>query len=136
MSRATESTSKPQRTRRASVNGVRNVLTVSGKESGYQYRIVNDSGDRVAQMQEVGYEIVQDDAVRVGDRRIANPTKEGSPVKVSVGNGQQAYVMRIKQEWYDEDQASKAERADELERGTLREAKQNADYGQVKVNDR
>ncbi len=131
MSRATEKSSS--RPRRANVNGVRNVLTVSGKEPGYQYRVVNDTGDRIAQMQEIGYEIVQDQNISVGDRRIANPTKEGTPIKVSVGGGDTAYVMRIKKEWFDEDQARKAEYVDNLEKGTLREAREKADYGKVTV---
>ncbi len=131
MSRATEKNSS--RPRRANVNGVRNVLTVSGKEPGYQYRVVNDTGDRIAQMQEIGYEIVQDQNISVGDRRIANPTKEGTPIKVSVGGGDTAYVMRIKKEWFDEDQARKAEYVDNLEKGTLREAREKADYGKVTV---
>lgn len=123
----------PKRPRRTSINGVRNVLTVAGKDPNYVYRVVNDTGDRVAQMEGIGYEVVKDPNVTVGDRRIANPTKEGSPVKVSVGGGTQAYVMRIPKEFYEEDKQAKHKSIDELEKGTLREAKQNSDYGKVKV---
>jgi hypothetical protein len=119
--------------RRTPISGSRNVLTVQGKEPGYEYRIVNDTGDRISQMEDAGYEVVQDQNITVGDRRISNPTKEGSPVKVSVGGGQQAYVMRIKKEWYEEDKAAKAARVDEIEKGTLREAKQNSDYGKITI---
>jgi hypothetical protein len=119
--------------RRSSINGTRNVLNISGKEPGFVYRVVNDVGDRVEQLKAIGYEIVEDASVQVGDRRVANPTKEGSPVKVSVGQGVQGYVMRIKQEWYDEDAAKKAAHVDSIERGLVREAKEQSDYGKLTV---
>ena len=98
---------KTNRVRRSSINGTRNRLTVKGQEPGYVYRIVNDIDDRIQNLQEIGYELVTDKGVTVGDKRIANPTQEGSPVKISVGQGTQAYVMRQKQEFFDEDQAAK-----------------------------
>lgn len=119
--------------RRSSINGTRNVLNISGKEPGFVYRVVNDVGDRIEQLKAIGYEIVEDNNVQVGDRRIANPTKEGSPVKVSVGGGIQGYVMRIKQEWYDEDKAKKDAHVDNIEKGLVRDAKDKTDYGNIKV---
>ena len=119
--------------RRSSINGTRNVLNITGKEPGYVYRVVNDTGDRIDQLKEIVYEIVEDTNVKVGDRRVANPTKEGSPVRVSVGQGIQGYVMRIKQEWYDEDKAKKDARIDAIERGLVREAKEQSDYGKITV---
>lgn len=130
----TKQTVKTTRPRRANINGTRNVLTVSGKDPDYEYRIVNDSGDRLSQFQEMGYEVVSDRNVKVGDRRIANPTQEGSPIKVSVGKGDQAYVMRIKKEWFEEDKVRKAAHVDEMEKGTLREAKQTADFGKLSIS--
>ena len=122
--------------RRSSVNGTRNVLNITGKEPGYVYRVVNDTGDRIEQLKAIGYEIVEDSSVQVGDRRVANPTKEGSPVKVSVGGGLQGYVMRIKQEWYDEDKAKKDAHVNAIERGLVREAKEQTDYGKISVGDK
>lgn len=119
--------------RRSSVNGTRNVLTISGKEPGYQYRVVNDVGDRIEQMKAIGYEIVEDSKIQVGDRRIANPTKEGSPVQVSVGGGIQGFVMRIKDEWFQEDRVAKDKHIDDIERGLVRDAKDASDYGNIKV---
>jgi hypothetical protein len=129
MSRETEKTVRPKRT--PIVN--RSILGVQGKESGYVYRIVNDSGDRVSQLQERGYEVVTDNKVKVGDRRVAVPTQEGSPIKVSVGGGQQAYVMRIREDWYNEDQTAKQTQINELESNMQKEALQNSDYGKLKI---
>ena len=128
---------KPEttRTRRTPINGTRNRLNVRGQEDGYVYRIVNDVDDRVQTLQEMGYEIVTDKNVTVGDKRIANPTQEGSPVKVSVGQGIQAYVMRQKKEFFDEDQLAKNARNDELEATMKREAKEAGFYGKLKIGE-
>lgn len=128
-----EQLTQKRASRRSSINGTRNVLNISGKEPGWQYRVVNDVGDRIEQLKAIGYEIVEDSKVQVGDRRIANPTKEGSPVKVSVGGGVQGYVMRIRQEWYDEDKAKKDAHVDNIEKGLVRDAKDKSDYGNIKV---
>jgi len=128
MSRAT---AKPKRT---PIGGSRNVLTVAGGDTeNYEYRIVNDTGDRVSMFQSHGYEIVSDDNITVGDRRIANPTKEGSPVRVSVGGGMQAYLMRQKKEFYQEDQSTKQKTVDNTEGAIKAQAKKSADYGKLEV---
>lgn len=119
------------RTRRTPINGTRNRLTVRGQEEGFVYRIVNDVDDRVQQLQDAGYEIVTDNKVTVGDKRISNPTQEGSPVKVSVGRGVQAFVMRQKKEWYDEDRAAKDAKITELESSMKRDAKDAGFYGKM-----
>lgn len=123
-----------ERTRRTPINGTRNRLSVRGKEPGYVYRIVNDTEDRITSLQEMGYEMVTDSNVSVGDKRIANPSQEGSPVKVSVGLGTQAYVMRQKQEFFDEDQAAKAARNNELEAGMKKDAAAAGFYGKLDIS--
>ena len=124
-------TAKPKRT---PIGGRRNVLTVVGGDTeNFEYRIVNDTGDRVAMFQSHGYEIVSDDKIQVGDRRISNPTKEGSPVRVSVGGGTQAYLMRQKKEFYQEDQATKQKTVDNTEGAIKAQAKKAADYGKLEV---
>jgi len=126
-----------ERVRRTPVaDGGRNILRVSGKKGDYEYRIVNDVGDRIADFESRGYEIVCDNDVRVGDRRIANPTKEGSPVKVSVGGGVQAYLMRQKKEFYDEDQRDKQAYVDKSEEAMKADAREKADYGKITSGDR
>ncbi len=128
---AQDNLANKRKPRRLSINGARNVLTVSGKEPGFEYRIVNDDGDRVSQFEDMGYEVVKDSSIKVGDRRIANPTKEGSPIQISVGGGQKAYLMRIRKDWYDEAQEDKAKQVDEMEKGMLKDTKNSADYGSI-----
>jgi|688.fasta_scaffold18428_8 hypothetical protein len=125
---------KSVRTRRSPINGTRNRLNVRGKEPGYVYRIVNDIDDRIQTFQEMGYEIVSDSNVSVGDKRVADATQEGSPIKVSVGQGVQAYVMRQKQEWYDEDKVKKQEYVNELERSMKEDASKEGFYGKLNLS--
>ncbi len=128
MSRTAAVAQRPKRT----PVGSRNVLSVTGKEPGYTYRIVNDTGDRVQQFLDAGYELVSASAVQVGDRRLDNGTSEGSKAQVSVDrNGSKAFVMRIKDEWYAEDQAAKQAQVKAIEDAIKKPS--GADYGSVKI---
>jgi hypothetical protein len=120
------------RVRRTPV-GVRNVLTVAGKEAGYEYRIVNDTGDRVEQFKAAGYEVVSAKDVTVGDRRISSASAEGSAATVSVGGGTKGVVMRIPKEWYEEDQVRKQNDIDQTEAATKADAL-NGTYGRFDVS--
>ena len=123
---------KAQRTQRTPLAS-RSVLGIKGKEPGYVYRIVNDTGDRVASFQEQGYEIVTDSSITIGDRRVGKASADGSPVQVAVGNGIDGYLMRIKEEYYKEDQAYKEQKLSELEQSMRKEAKDISDYGNLKI---
>jgi hypothetical protein len=120
------------RVRRTPV-GVRNVLTVAGKETGYEYRIVNDTGDRVEQFKAAGYEVVSAKDVTIGDRRVSAASAEGTAATVSVGGGTKAVVMRIKSEWYEEDQGRKQESVDQTEAATKADALKGT-YGKFDIS--
>lgn len=113
--------------------GTRNILTVLGKEDGYEYRIVNDTGDRIAQFLDGGYELVDADSVRVGDKRVNSASAEGSKAQLAVGKGDKAFLMRIKKEYYEEDQAAKQAKVDSLEQTMKQKASGVADYGSFDV---
>ena len=110
--------------------GTRNILTVKGKDPNYEYRIVNDVEDRITQFQEAGYEVVQSESVEVGDKRAASGTSIGSAKTLSVGQGTKAYLMRIKKEWYTEDQQAKQGQVNEIERATQEKALSGT-YGSI-----
>ena len=114
--------------------GTRNILTVRGKDPEYEYRIVNDVEDRITQLQEAGYEIVQSDSVDVGDKRAANGTSIGSAKQLSVGQGTKAFVMKIKKEWYDEDQRAKQGQIAATESAIKEPSLNGSDYGSLKVS--
>lgn len=129
---ATVAKSPSGRVRRTPV-GARNVLTVGGKDPAFEYRIVNDEGDRVEQFKAAGYEVVSGTEVTVGDRRINKASAEGSAAQVSVGGGMKAVVMKINKEWYAEDQAAKLKQIDQIEASTREEAAKG-NYGKLDVN--
>lgn len=110
--------------------GRRNILTVNGKEPGYTYRIVNDDGDNVERLLAAGYEIEDGSKITVGDHRINKATPIGSKAEVSVGKGVKAFVMKQRDEFYLEDQASKQTALKELEESSKKNALSGADYGE------
>jgi len=127
---STVASARPRRSPLAS----RNRLSVKNKEAGFVYRIVNDVDDRVALLQEQGYEICTNESVgAVGDKRVDNPTPLGSSSHISVGQGVRAVVMRQKEEYYKEDQAIKQRQIDELE-ATM--SKEKSDYGSIDIKNR
>lgn len=117
---------------RTPVNG-RNILSVKGKEDGFMYRFVNDTGDRIAAFQDAGYELVDASTVRVGDKRVNATTAEGTKAQVSVGKGDKAFLMRIKQEWFDEDQITKQTEVNRLEESIKQNVSKAGDYGSVSI---
>lgn len=113
----------------------RDRLSIKNKEDGYVYRIVNDVDDRVDQLTEAGYEICTKEHVgQVGDKRVDNTSSLGSKALFSVGQGTKAVVMRIRKEWYDEDQAVKQSEIDEVESTMKSDARKAADYGKLEVS--
>ena len=114
--------------------GTRNILTVKGKDPNYEYRIVNDVEDRITQFQEAGYEVVQSESVDVGDKRAASGTSIGSAKTLSVGQGTKAYVMRIKKEWYEEDQRAKQGQIAATESAIKDPTLNGGDYGSTKLS--
>ena len=113
--------------------GTRNVLTVADKDPNYEYRIINDSGDRVQEFLDAGYELVDADSVRVGDKRVNTAKAEGSIAQLSVGQGQKAFVVRIKKEWYEEDQRAKMKKVDDLEAATKAKSLDGT-YGKLDIS--
>ena len=111
------------RPKRTPVSG-RNILSVQGKDENFEYRFVNDTGDRVSMFKEAGWETVPADSVRVGDRRVEQATSEGSIAQASISrtSHEKAVLMRIPKEWYEEDQLAKQKRVDELEQSTKQQA--------------
>lgn len=121
------------RVKRIPVSG-RNRLTVQGKDPNFVYRIVNDEDDRVARFTEGGYEPVQDEAVKVGNDRASAASLVGSVKHFPVGGGKRGVLMRIRKDWYEEDQKAKAEVVDQQE-ATIKKKALDGTYGSLKVGD-
>jgi hypothetical protein len=108
--------------------------TISGeKDPNYVYRFVNDTGSRIEVFKQAGYELVTTDELTVGDARVMDSTDLGSSKRVVSNDGTTSYLMRIKKEWYDEDQKAKADLLAEQEKAMTKEASSGM-YGTLKVS--
>lgn len=108
--------------------------TINGdKDPNYVYRFVNDTGSRVANFQAAGYEFVEDKDMVVGDSRVFDPSDLGSSKRVTSNDGTVSFLMRIKKEYYEEDQAAKAAQNNETEQAMKRDATQDR-YGSLKIS--
>lgn len=115
MTKETIAKSPSGRVKRTPV-GSRNILSVSNKDPNFVYRVVNDTGDRIAAFEDAGYVVVEASEVRVGDKRVDKAAPEGSKAQVAVGKGDKAFVMKIPKEFYDEDQERKMQQIRLLEK--------------------
>lgn len=108
--------------------------SISGeKDPNFVYRFVNDTGSRIHNFQAAGYEFVTDDQLTVGDSRVTDPSEMGSGKRVISNDGTVSYLMRIKKEFYEEDQAAKAALINETESAMKRDATQDR-YGSLKIS--
>jgi hypothetical protein len=115
---------------------------------GYHVHWINDYPGRVEQAQDGGYEFVDRSEVKMNDRG-PTPTDSDLGTRVSMvvgrnedGTALRAYAMKIKQEWYDEDQAAIQAHNDKIEKSIRRgqqqvegEKTEDARQRYVKTND-
>ena len=113
--------------------GRRNILTVKGKEDGFEYRIVNDKNDRVSIFEEAGWEPVRDETVTIGDKRVEKASSVGSVRMMSVGGGDKGVLMRIPTEFYKEDQDAKQRLLAQQESYTKQKALDGT-YGRLDIS--
>ena len=119
--------------------GQRNRLTAP-RRPGFKRRFVNIQPGRIEMFEGAGYQTVTDqtyDPDNPGVVKIANrtvgATPLGSAVVEEVGGGQQAVLMEIREDHYNEDQAKKARILDEMEAQIKRRPKKDGHYGSVKA---
>ena len=103
------------------------------KDSDFEYRFVNDTGSRIHNFQTAGYELVTGDDISVGDNRVSDASDLGSAKRVISNDGTTSYLMRVKKEWYAEDQATKAAALAEQESAMKQEATAGM-YGKLKIS--
>lgn len=107
-------------------------LSVANKDPNFEYRFVNDDGDRVQELIDRGYEVVTKSETKVGDKRVDGGSSEGSIASVNSGEGKRVILMKQRKEFYEEDQAIKQGEIDKLEQATKQEAL-NGHYGKLEI---
>lgn len=128
-----------ERTAKRTPLGVaRRKLSLGAQFPGYKCRWINDSGDRVLQAQQGGYEhITKEDlekqGIAVGDEstvgtdlgtlvsKVVGTKEDGSPLR--------AYLMKIRKDWHEEDQLEKQKDIDEVDRALREGAQYRKDIG-------
>lgn len=114
------------RNKRSTFNGTEGKLRIGMEVDGYHLHILNDTPGRIQQALDVGYEFVSPDEVGgTGTNVVSRNTDIGDKVRFLVGTGDNneptyAYLMKIRQELYEEDQnalQSKIDAVDDAIRG-------------------
>lgn len=106
------------RARRGVFNGTSQKLTVYGDIPGYHLHIFNDVSGRIDEALTAGYEFVSPDEIGgVANGVVSRNTALDSKVRFLVGNdgngnGLYGYLMKIKNEWFEEDQQLSQSRND------------------------
>lgn len=127
---------KKQTRKRPPINGRGDVLTLSHEDKAdaedYVYRTFNDKGTRIAQHQQYGWEVCTKDQVTIGTR---NTVKAGDIASVTVDttDGTQGIVMRIRKDWYEEDQKAKQDAIAKTEEQITGESEKDGNYGKVSI---
>ena len=111
----------------------RDILTVRNKNAEKEYRWVNDIDDRLYRFTQAGWDFVTDKGITVGDPTVNADKELGSVVIKSFGTTR-SYLMCIDKEFYEEDQAAKAESINETERAMYEQLNSSSDgrYGRVR----
>lgn len=113
MAREARATNRDEsgRNTRVPLGVARSKLAVPARP-GYVRRWVNDTEGRLLQAEQGGYQYATDQALQIGAADIDNINRDlGARVSrvVDKSTGQKAYLMEIKEEFYAEDQAVKAQ---------------------------
>ena len=107
---------------RVPVSGNRDIMTVFNKDPNFHYRWVNDvdeRGSRIMKFERGGYHFAPTETDLgdkvIGDDAVYKSKLGDSIIRLPTGNGGYSYLMRIKREWYDEDDANKNAAIDVVE---------------------
>ncbi len=121
---------------RVPVEGLRDILTVEGKDPNFHYYWELDSdetGTNIYKRLRAGYEFVQADTVIVGQANVYKSSNVGTIVRVPNPDGRYLYLMRIPKDWHEDDLKAQELRNKESEQSIYEDANQSGRYGSVKL---
>ena len=121
------------RVRRHAVGGKQDVLGIDGyMDPAYNYRIVNEEGSEIDLMQTYGYEIVQDDSIKIRSKNPTGLTGSSKSVVVDKRTGKKGVLMRQPIEYHEEDRRLRAEAIAKTEESIFRKMQtEDGRYGTI-----
>lgn len=137
---------KQNKPKRIPVSGIRDIMTVLGKDENFSYRFVVDKmekGARMMRFERGGWTYARQDdmpgGIQVGDESVYKSKTEGSIIRFPSGEGLFSYLMKIRRDWFDADQAAKAEAIDAVELSIIGTGRPDGEenegqYGSVKIS--
>lgn len=113
----------------------RQILNVDDVPDHLVARWVLDTKNRCQVFENAGYQYITDRGLAVGDRKVDGSKAAGSVVcKVGNSTGEMLYLMAIDRTFYEEDQASKQARIDEIEEELYAQTSKEGHYGNLDLN--
>jgi len=144
--KANRAQNRQVKSERVPVDGMRDLMTVFGKDvNNFHYRWVEDSdeaGSRIWKFKRGGWDLVsvdvEDGEISVGAEAVYKSKEQGTLVRLHTGEGRFSYLMKIKNEWYNEDQQAKEDSIKETEQGIFGSTESQGDanngqYGSIKI---
>jgi hypothetical protein len=120
------------RKRRNTFNGTEAKLSVRQQIPGYHLHVLTDAGSRIQEAMDSGYEFVRpEDVGGVSENVVSRNGDLGERIRYLVnpraqGTEQYGYLMKIRQEWYEEDQAELQAKNNRID-GAIRKGKVSGD---------
>ena len=123
------------RPKRIPMAEARQILNVDDVPDHLVARGVLDTKNRCQVFENAGYQYITDRGLAVGDRKVDGSKAAGSVVcKVGNSTGEMLYLMAIDRTFYEEDQASKQARIDEIEEELYAQTSKEGHYGNLDLN--
>lgn len=137
-----------EKVRRVPLAGFRDILSVEGQDPNFVYRFVKDvdslvenkegsvemrPGQRIMRFQAAGWTFVDSESVTVGSNHVWKTENVGSIVRIPAGNNEYLYLMRIRKEWYEEDQRAKERDLLDIETQYSGAPEEDGLYGSVSI---
>ncbi len=118
--------------------GTRNKFEYINKDPNFEYRVAVDTdgtGDRIAELKDIGYEPSPAGVHRLGSSRVDNASSLGSTETMNAGGGTKGVLMQIPKEWYEEDKKNKAAKIEATEQG-LKNPSLDGTYGKIDIGNK
>ena len=123
------------RPKRVPMAEARQILNVDDVPDHLVARWVLDTKNRCQVFENADYQYITDRGLAVGDRKVDGSKAAGSVVcKVGNSTGEMLYLMAIDRTFYEEDQASKQARIDEIEEELYAQTSKEGHYGNLDLN--